>query len=327
MAPSFSKLEPLLTEQPLYYMPVEIFDHILDLACGDLSQPPWLVHSVANTERTFCRTTRLSKSRLSRKEEGHQQQKLFMEYLVRNHSRKYRNVQRVYLTLRTGPVDLRLEFRPGPARPGKVSTPMLLDIVNTVSEQCATLKLFMVDDIDTAEIISTVHSNQFPRLSNLSITVLYGGDPSYDNAAPETPCPAVFAHFPNTPTVGEFDALLNAASNLERLSIKVSQLQVNLLITHTIRKRRHEPFDYDEQASHYTLLSSGTQRTRKFDFKGTRSKPGASGARHVDHVGFRDIGDVPQDVPSGNESDHKWFYIYHRRAWSSMRIVPTGHTR
>jgi hypothetical protein len=147
---------------------------------------------------------------------------------------------------------------------------MLLDIVNTVSEQCATLKLFMMDDIDTPEIISTVHSNQFPRLSNLSITVLYGGDSSYNNAAPETPCPAVFAHFPNTlrdlrlhghpvpwtnpesfallttlvlnylgapdsPTVGEFGALLNAASNLERLSIKGVAASGNPLITHTIR--------------------------------------------------------------------------------------------
>ncbi|KAJ7808388.1 hypothetical protein B0H14DRAFT_2608965 [Mycena olivaceomarginata] len=153
-----------------------------------------------------------------------------------------------------GPVDLRLQFKPGPAYPGKVSTPDLLELINTVSEQCATLKLFMIDDIDTADIIFTVHSNQFPRLSNLSITVLYWKEPSYDGSAPETPCPTTFAHFPNTlkdlrlngypvpwttpesfallttlvierlgkldsPTVGEFEALLNAASNLERLSL------------------------------------------------------------------------------------------------------------
>ncbi|KAJ7877888.1 hypothetical protein B0H14DRAFT_3858874, partial [Mycena olivaceomarginata] len=112
----------------------------------------------------------------------------------------------------------------------------------------------MTDANDTADIISTIHSNQFPRLTNLSITVLYWREPSYDGSAPETPCPAAFAHFPNTlkdlrlaghpvpwttpesfallttlvidrlgkldsPTVGEFEALLKAASNLERLSV------------------------------------------------------------------------------------------------------------
>src|SRR3954468_12350924 len=50
----------------------------------------------------------------------------------------------------------------------------------------------------TADLISTVHSNHFPRLSNLSITVLYWGEPSYAGSAPEPPGPAVFAHFPNT---------------------------------------------------------------------------------------------------------------------------------
>ncbi|KAJ7786941.1 hypothetical protein B0H14DRAFT_2629953 [Mycena olivaceomarginata] len=153
-----------------------------------------------------------------------------------------------------GPVDLRLEFKPGPARPGKVSTPALLELVNTVTERCATLSLLVIDDIDTADIIFTVHSNRFPRLSNLSITVLYWGKPSYDGTAPETPCPAAFAHFPNTlrnlrldehpvpwttpesfgllttliitrlgrldsPSVGEFEALFKAPPNLERLSI------------------------------------------------------------------------------------------------------------
>jgi hypothetical protein len=167
-------------------------------------------------------------------------------------------------------VDLRLELKPGPAVPGKVSTPALRELVNTVSEQCATLNLFMMDDIDTADIISTVHSNHFPQLLNLSITVLYWGEPSYDSSALEILCPAVFAHFPNTlkdlclhghpvpwttpklfgllttlvlnylvtpdsPTVGEFDALFNAASNLERLSIKAVAASGNLLITHNIR--------------------------------------------------------------------------------------------
>jgi hypothetical protein len=149
---------------------------------------------------------------------------------------------------------LRLQFKPGPAYPGKVSAPELLELIKTVSEQCTTLKLFITDANDTADIISTIHSNQFPRLTNLSITVLYWREPCYDGSAPETPCSAAFAHFPDTlkdlrldghpvpwttpesfallttlvidrlgkldsPTVGEFEALLKAASNLERLSV------------------------------------------------------------------------------------------------------------
>jgi hypothetical protein len=125
----------------------------------------------------------------------------------------------------------------------------------------------MMDAIDTANIISTVHSNQSPRLSNLSITVLYWGEPSYDGSAPETPCPTAFTYFPNTlkdlrldghpvpwptpesftllttlvidrlvkldsPTVGEFEALLKAASNLERLSVNYVAAPGNPIIYH-----------------------------------------------------------------------------------------------
>jgi hypothetical protein len=128
----------------------------------------------------------------------------------------------------------------------------------------------MIDAIDTADIVSTVHSNQFPRLSNLSITVLYWGEPSYDGSAPETPCPTPFAYFPNTlkdlrldghpvpwttpesfallttliidrlgkldsPTVGEFEALLKAASNLERLSVNCVAAPGNPIIYHNLR--------------------------------------------------------------------------------------------
>jgi hypothetical protein len=35
-------------------------------------------------------------------------------------------------------------------------------------------------------------------MSNLSISVLYNKEPTYDDSAVPTPCPATFAHFPNT---------------------------------------------------------------------------------------------------------------------------------
>jgi hypothetical protein len=131
-------------------------------------------------------------------------------------------------------------------------------------------KLFMMDDIDTANIISTVHSNRFPLLSNLSITVLYWGGPNYDGTAPETPCPATFAHFPNSlkdlrldghpvpwttpesfgllttlvinrlgrldsPNVGEFEAFLKAAPNLKRLSLNCVAAPGTPILYHNLR--------------------------------------------------------------------------------------------
>ncbi|KAJ7697515.1 hypothetical protein B0H14DRAFT_3174440 [Mycena olivaceomarginata] len=240
---------------PLYYLPVEIFNNLLKLTCGTYLNHLGLYTASRTLSDHFVhqRACLRAVSRDWRKainDKGF----LWNTWCGITHG-SIKTFDECTSHFGPGPVDLRLEFKTGPACPGKVSTPRLLELVNTVSEQCATLKLFMVDDIDTAEIISTVHANRFRRLSNLSITVLYGGNPSYDDAAPETPCPAVFAHFPNTlkdlrlhghpvpwttlesfgllttlvlnylgcpnsPTVGEFEALFNAAPNLERLSIK-----------------------------------------------------------------------------------------------------------
>ncbi|KAJ7785479.1 hypothetical protein B0H14DRAFT_2630509 [Mycena olivaceomarginata] len=228
-------------------MPVEVFNHILDLTCGTYLNPHGLYTESCTRSAHFVH------------------QHACLGAVSRNWMKAVNNKRFLWNTwcgsthgsietfnectshFGPGPVDLGLEFKPGPARPGKVSTPALLELVHTVTEQCTTLSLFMIDDIDTADIISTVHSNRFPRLSNLSITVLYWGEPSYDGTAPETTFPAAFAHFPNTlrdlrldghpipwttpesfglrlgrldsPSVGEFEALLKAAPNLERLSM------------------------------------------------------------------------------------------------------------
>jgi hypothetical protein len=61
----------------------------------------------------------LPESRFPRLEEGRRQQKFFMEHVGQKDSGKYRDVQCVYLRFGPGPVDLRLEFKPGPAYPGK----------------------------------------------------------------------------------------------------------------------------------------------------------------------------------------------------------------
>ncbi|KAJ7857496.1 hypothetical protein B0H14DRAFT_3447933 [Mycena olivaceomarginata] len=249
MAPSFSKLDPL------HHMPVEIFDHMLDLTCGTYLDHYGL-YTESHTLSSHFVHQRACLRAVSCDWRKAVDNKGFLWNTWCGSTRgNIETFKECTSRFGPGPVDLRLEIKPGPAVPGKVSTPALLELVNTVSEQCATLKLFMMDDINTADIISTVHSNHFPRLSNLSITVLYWGEPSYDNSALETPCPAVFTRFPNTlrdlrlhghpvpwtnpesfsllttlvlnylvtpdtPTVGEFEALFNAASNLERLSLK-----------------------------------------------------------------------------------------------------------
>ncbi|KAJ7857435.1 hypothetical protein B0H14DRAFT_2578327 [Mycena olivaceomarginata] len=193
-----------------------------------------------------------------------------------------------------GPVDLRLELKPGPAVPGKVSTPALLELVNTVSEQCATLKLFMMDDIDMADIISTVHSNHFPRLSNLSITVLTFAVPwtTPESFGLLTTLVLNYLVTPDSPTVGEFDALFNAASNLERLSIKAVAASGTGATSHPITMSKLHTIHYCPVG--HRDLGSLISRV-------DCPEPDASGARDVEHVRFRDFGTVPKDVPFGNE--------------------------
>ncbi|KAJ7353015.1 hypothetical protein DFH08DRAFT_804600 [Mycena albidolilacea] len=153
-----------------------------------------------------------------------------------------------------GPVDLRLIFESGPVGANRVSATDLTALMNTVSQRCVTLALSMLDESHTDVILSTMHSSRFPRMSNLSITVSYNDEHAYNDSAVPTPGPATFSHFPDTlkdprldghhalwtmpksfallttfilnrlgidnaPTVKEFEALFEAALNLERLAL------------------------------------------------------------------------------------------------------------
>ncbi|KAJ7806665.1 hypothetical protein B0H14DRAFT_2610329 [Mycena olivaceomarginata] len=144
MAPSFSKLDGNIRPHTRSYM-------------RDLSQSPWLIHGVAHTECPFCPPALLPESRFPRLEEGCRQQKFLWNTWAGRTRGSIETFDVCTSRFGPGPVDLRLQFKPGPACPGK-----------------------------------------FPRLTNLSITVLYWREPCYDGSAPETPCPAAFAHFPNT---------------------------------------------------------------------------------------------------------------------------------
>jgi hypothetical protein len=177
-------------------MPVEIFDLILEFACGTYLDDHGLYVDTRSQRTRYirCRDALAATSRAWR-EAVIGKSSLWNAYQGRTH-RSLAKFEEWTSRMGPGEVDLRLIFETGQARPDQVSAPKLAALIKSKSRHYVTLSLSLVDDDEADAVCTVLHSCLFPRIRNLSVTLLDGRDHRYNHYPRDKPLHGTFVQFP-----------------------------------------------------------------------------------------------------------------------------------